>query len=129
MISDVEAIVTSYLAAETGARVMGETPADLDEPWVRVTQLDASNEAVSRPEHLIAYMLQLECYAGEGTDGQEQAQTLAAEVRDALARMEGKHGGATISGVRFAGMPRVPDTTLEPARQRFILTAHVFAHA
>jgi len=79
-------------------------------------------------EHLIDNLLQLECYAGSGPNGQEEARELATEIRAALAAMSGTFDGAVVTGVRFAGMARVPDQGLEPARQRYILTAHVYMH-
>lgn len=131
MIPDIEAIVTAYLKAQTGERVVGETPSNLAAPWIKLTQLDASNEQGSRPDHLILYMLQVECYAGEneGESGQSEARALSAEVRAALAEMEGVHDGATVCAVRFAGHAHIPDTTTEPARQRYIITANITAHA
>lgn len=128
MIPDAESILTAYLAAQTGKRIVGETPSDLGAAWVRLTLLDASNEANSRPEHLIDNLLQLECYAGSGPDGQEEARGLAVDVRAALADLSGPVDDAVVTAVRFAGMARVPDVALEPARQRYILTVHVYMH-
>jgi Protein of unknown function (DUF3168) len=130
VIPDMELIVTAYLKGETGERIVAEPPSNLDTPWVRLTLLDAANEAASRHDHLLAHMLQLECYAGSTKNGaQAEAHDLCVAVREALGQMEGEHGDAVVTAVRFAGMVRVPDTKLEPARQRYILTAHVYAHA
>jgi len=129
VIADIESIITTYLKAETGERIVGETPSDLNVPWVKLTLLDAANESASNPEHLIEYMVQAECYAGaEKAGAQGEAFALVSEVRAALANLEGIHGGAVFSCVRFSGMARVPDTKLEPARQRYILTSHLYAH-
>ena len=120
-------MVTVYLSEQIGERIVGDTPRDITFPWVRLTQLDARNEANSQPEHLIDFMLQLECYAGSG--GQGEAHQLAAEVRQALADMPGQHEEGVVTCVRFTGMPRIPDTAIEPARQRYILTARVYIHS
>lgn len=128
MIPDAELITTEYLKAQTGHRVVGETPRNIEDPWVRLTQLDAGNESQSQPDHLIDFLLQLDCYAGVG-GGQTEAHLIAGDIRAALHGMPGVRGGATVTCVRFAGMPRIPDTALEPPRQRFILTAHVYMHS
>jgi Protein of unknown function (DUF3168) len=129
-IPDIEAVLTAYLTAQTGERIVGTTPNDISTPWVRLTQLDARNEATSRPERLIEFVVQLDCFAGEPKEGaQAEASELAREVRATLAEMEGVYGGVTVTDVRFSGMPRIPDTTKEPARERFVLTAHVYAHS
>lgn len=128
-IPDCESIVSAYLQEQTGKRIVGTTPSDHALPWVRVTLLGAPNEANSPVEHLIAFMLQLDCYAGsEPAEAQAEANDLARSVRAALADMKGSHGGAVVSGVRFSGMIRLPDTAMEPARERYILTAHVWMH-
>jgi len=130
VIPDAEAIVASYLREEIGERVVGKTPSDISTPWVRITQLDAVNESSSRPERLVDFILQLDCFAGNEIEGaQEEASDLARAVRAALAGMEGPQDGGVVTGVRFAGMPRVPDDSIEPARERYALTAHVYMHS
>jgi hypothetical protein len=126
---DAEKMVTSYLIDAIGARVVGDSPRDKSIPWVRLTQLDAQNEYDSAPEHLIDFMLQLDIYAGE-ENGQGEAHDLAVAVRTALHAMpDSDHEGGVVSCVRFTGMPRLPDTAMEPARQRYILTARVYIHS
>lgn len=130
MIPDAEAVVTVYLRDVTGEQIVGKTPSDISTPWVRITQLNAINEADSRPERLINFVLQLDCFAGKEIEGaQEEAADLARSVRSALAEMEGQHGDAIVTAVRFAGMPRIPDDSIEPARERYMLTAHVYMHS
>jgi hypothetical protein len=97
---------------------------------VRLTQLDAANEAISTPEHLINYLLQFDCYAGNGENGgQKEASDLAGTIREALDQMP-RVGveGATVTSVRFTGHARMPDTGFEPARERFIIDAVVILH-
>ncbi len=128
MIPDGEALVTAYLDAQTGERIVSRTPSDTSTSWVRLTQLDAANEANSTPEHLIEYFFQLDCYAGK-SGGHAEASTLVRTIRAALVAMpENGVDGATVSKVRFSGMPRIPDTAFEPARERFVLDAHVWMH-
>lgn len=117
------------VAAITG-RVVTRTPDETDEPWVRVTRLDAANEVGSRPEHLIDFMIQLDCYAGgeHGTDGGlPEAELLARTVRAAL--FDDLPGNAGVTAVRIVGDTQLPDTAFEPARDRIALTALVWMHS
>jgi hypothetical protein len=135
LIPDGERLVANYLrdhpdilAITIGRRVSGKTPESINDPWVRVTMLDAANQENSRPEHLINYLLQCDCYAGQD-GGQPEAKLLARTVRAVLDGMPGTHDGVVVSSVRFTGMARVPDPGFEPARERVVLTAIVWAHA
>jgi hypothetical protein len=133
LIPDCEKLTSDYLRthAEVStltSRIVGKTPSDTSDPWVRVTQLDASNQTLSRPEHLIEYLIQFDCYAGVD-GGQPEAKTLASTVREALADMPGAtYDGAVCTNARFTGMARIPDTDFEPARERVILDATIWMH-
>jgi len=125
---DAERIVSDHLRAEVGARVVGKPPADTATAWVRVVQLDALDEVSSRAEWLLNYLLQFDCYAGRD-GGQREAKELGRRVRSSLVGMPGiENGEAIVTAVRIAGSARVPDTTLEPARERVVLTAVVHMH-
>lgn len=134
MIPYVEKIASDYLrdhpdVEALGARVVGKTPSSTSEPWVRVTQLDAANEPTSRPEHLIDYLIQFDCYAGSD-GGQPEANLLTRTVRAALHDMpDADHDDAVVTDVRFTSMARIPDVEFEPARERFVLDATVYMHA
>jgi hypothetical protein len=133
VIPDMEKVVSDYLRADpnvqaVASRIVGKTPATTTEPWVRVTQLDAANDPTSRVEHLIAYLMQFDCYAGsEG--GQPEANLLGRIVRASLILMPGVHDSVVVSSTRIVSDPRIPDTDFEPARERRILTARIHAHA
>jgi hypothetical protein len=130
MIPNGEAVLVTYLEEQTGEQVVGKTPSDRSTPWVRVTQLDAPSEANSRADHLIPFLFQCDCYAGsDPVTGQAEASALARSVRAAIVDMVGKHDGATVTAARIVSMPRVPDTSIEPARERFVLTARVYMHS
>lgn len=137
MIPDMEQIVSTYLRADAavaaivGDRVGAEPPSDTDEPWVRVTQIADPAVDGSVPDHLIAYMVQFDCYAGNRrVGGHKEASQLTRTVRSALVEMNlATHTGAVVSGVAVQGAARVPDTEFEPARQRFPLTVTIYAHA
>lgn len=133
MIADLEKIAADYLRDHPAVhalttRVVSKTPETTATSWVRTTTLDARDEARSNLDHLITFLLQLDCYAG-ATGGKPEASHLARTVRSALKGMPGSHDGAVVSRVAFTGHIRIPDTAIEPARERFILTALITAHA
>jgi hypothetical protein len=135
LIPDAEKLVGAYLRehaaiAALDARVAGAIPSDTKRAWVRVTQLDAARAAGSRPDYLIGYLLQFDCYAGgdamKAHTGQSEASTLARTVRAVLDAASGETVGtggerAVITGTRFPSMIRIPDEAFEPARERFVL--------
>ena len=131
-IPDLEKVASDYLRTyaalvSLGARVVGKSPSNTDAPWVRVTQLDASSD--HRSDHLVDYLLQLDCYAGR-TGGQPEANSLGRSVRKALVEMPDASHSAEVSGVMITGHARVPDTDVdEPARERVVISAVVWAHA
>lgn len=134
MIPDAEQVVGAFLRTHDpivalAARVVGTTPDDTSAPWVRLTQLDAGDEAGSGVEHLIGFFLQFDCYAGK-TGGQAQASLLAGTVRAALASMPDQDlATVVVSRVRFTTHARLPDIDFEPSRERFVLDAIVQMHA
>lgn len=129
LIPDSERLVYDYLSAHgsvsaLGTRFVGRTPRATGAPWVRITLLDA-RQAARPTDHLTDFLLQFDIYAGS----QAQVVTHANTIRAALLDMQGGiHSGSVVTDVRFAGMFRTPDTDFEPARERVILTASVFAH-
>src|SRR5262245_30283939 len=152
IIADAERLIGRYLRdyPGLGVRVRGTPPSDDERAtsWIMLTQLDADNDAGIGPDYLITHMLQFDCYAGED-GGQPEAVRLGGSVREALAQLNyggsfagtvlgGSIVGGTIvggtipggtgvvSGLRFSGHARVPDTEgFEPARERVVLDALV----
>jgi hypothetical protein len=129
---DAERLVSDWLRNDTDVaaivdrRVVGKPPSDIGPPWVRVTLLDAPQEDTS--DYSSGYYLQLDCYASND-GGQPEAFTLGRAVRAALvalARTTSELG--IVSGTQINGHARVPDAALEPARERVIITATVWAH-
>lgn len=129
-------IVSDYLRAhETiaalSARVVSKTPDEenRDEPWVRVTQLDAPDrtEPVRR---LTEFYFQLDCYAGD-EGGMPEADRLARAVCDALNELNGANytdQGAVITGSRANPGRGGRDEDLTPPREFFLATALVWMH-
>lgn len=133
-IPDMERIASDHLradpevAAYVDRRVVASTPRSQAQAWVRVQQLNATGDFNSQADHLINYLIDFHCYAGVD-GGQPEAVGLAKAVRSALHAMPGQTDEAVVTAVRFAGMTRSPDASLEPARQCIILTASIWAHA
>lgn len=134
MVPDAEKIVSDYLrenpavAAIVGRRVVGKTPSSISEPWVRLTQIDDPSVDGHRSDHLIAFNLQLDCYAGaEG--GQPEATNLSRAVREALRVMPSASLDAVVTGVDAHHGFRSPDADYEPARERVIRLATVYMHS
>lgn len=128
MIPDVEKVISKYLRTETGERLVGKTPEDTDDSWVRLTRLDARTVGGDRHDHAIEAFVQLDCYAGKD-GGQPEANTLGREIRAALIDMPNHtHAEATVSGVEIRSDARVPDQTFKVTRERVILTALVWLH-
>lgn len=127
MIADLEKIASGWLREQTELRVVGKPPSDTETPWVQVVQLDATDEANSRAEHLISYLMQFDVYSGRG-GGQPEANTLGRRVRAALHELPGVRDGAVVTATRVVGDARIPDPTFTPARERRVLSATIWAH-
>jgi hypothetical protein len=133
---DVEKITGEYLRndaaviALVGDRVGGKHPRSLSDPWVKIVQIGDTTVG-NLPVHLIAANLQFDCYGGEDEyTAHGEASELARTLRDVLQAMpDDTHEDAVVSDVKFGPMSRVPDSSLEPARERFILTATIYCHA
>jgi hypothetical protein len=131
----IEKVVPDYLRAtpevvEITGRIVTKTPDSTGEPWVRVTKIDGQPTPGDVADHLIAFYLQLDCYAS-ATGGLPEASRLARTVRAAIAALNEPGvsvSGAVVTGAKVIGDTRVPDTDLEPARERVILTVVVWAH-
>lgn len=128
MIPDAEKLIGKYLRSETSERVVGKTPDNTDDSWVRLTQLDARTVEGSRSEHLVEAFVQLDCYAGrEG--GQPEGNALGREIRAVLVDMPNhSHADGVVTGVEIRGHTRIPDADFAPSRERVILTAAVWMH-
>lgn len=137
MIPDIEKLLHAYLRdhddiVALSAEVVGQTPGDTDGSWVRLTLLAAPDNS-SGIEHLIGFLVQLDCYSSHaGLDGspQKEASVLGRTVRAVLKDLQGTTlDGVVITDVGFPGMLRLPDQDFEPARERIVLTATIRAHA
>jgi hypothetical protein len=115
--------------AIVGDRVATKTPRTLEEPWVRINVLDDPPAGKSSADHVIAFYVQLDCYAGKKGD-QVLANLLARTVRALLGEMaKHEHEEAVISGAKVHGSRPLPDSTLEPTMERYVVTATIWAHS
>jgi hypothetical protein len=135
VIPDAPAIIASHLRTHPDvvaldARVAGKLPASFTKPWVKVTQLDATNVTGGQPEHLINFFLQFDCYAGADADNaQEQASLVGRTIRAVLHDMiEQSIDGVVVTHVAFTSDGRIPDEAFTPARERVVLDAEVRMH-
>jgi hypothetical protein len=136
VIVDAEKLISRYLreheaVAEVCSRIVATQPGaqtgGTDTPWVRVVELNAPQQPGSRAEWLVPFLLQFDCYAGKD-GGQPEAKLIARTVREAIHDATGKHADGVVTSVRFVGQQHLPDGDLEPARERYILTATIHAH-
>lgn len=128
MIVDAEALVTAYLKAQTGVRVVGRTPTDTKTPWVRVTLLDDPSTDGGVAERAFECYLQLDCCAG--TNGSQQtAHDTYAAIRTALADIHNHtHALGVVTGAPKIRGSRQPDEAYEPAMERYVISATIWMH-
>jgi hypothetical protein len=134
-IPDAEQIVGKLLREHPdvmaiNARVASRLPTSFKTPWVRVTQLDAINVTNGPVEYLIEFFLQFDCYAGEGNQNpQLEASSLSRIVRAVLHGMpQADIQDVVVTQVIFTSHARIPDESMEPARERYVLDAEVRLH-
>lgn len=139
MIPDIEKVLAEYLRGrdEFTSRVVGKTPSSkspggVSLSWVRLTVLDAPQAEGSTADRLVPFYVQFDCYAGADKEGEQhgqpEASLIARTVRALLVEMpDHSHSEAVVTAARINGMTRVPDAGFEPARERIILTATVWA--
>lgn len=129
MIVDIEALAATYLRDENfRARNTKPDEEHRVEPWVEIHLVNAPSDDVIPVDYLIGFLIDFNCYAGQN-GGQPEARGLVGAVRDALDLMrKTSFDDAVVTSVKFLSMPRVPDTEMEPARERYVLTARIHAH-
>ena len=136
MLPDVEVLVVAHLRDTSAVtaitdRIGTEHPDDFTDPWVKVQTLD--EQQASRPAlHLVAPLVQVDVYAGApvaGVPSKREVSELARTVREALVALPtGAHTDAVVTASTAALRP-LPDTTFDPARQRYIITCSLTLHA
>lgn len=138
-IVDLERVTGDFLRdhadiAAFDARVSGQLPRSFTRPWIKVAQLDAKDAASTfgpKPEHLVSYLLQLDCYAGsDPNNAQAEASALARAARAALHTLPNQTlSGVTVANVIVVSHVHLPDMVFDPPRERYVLTVELHAHA
>jgi hypothetical protein len=131
VIVPMEKVLRTYLNTQgLGVKVAGENPKDTEQAWVKITQLDDRAVGVPDADYFHNHHVQLDCYASvNGTAGQDEARELYLATRAALVAMKDVDlDDAVVTAVRFGACPRVPDEAFNPARQRYVIDAHIYAH-
>lgn len=130
---NIEALTATYLR-DLNIRARATAP-DQDhrvDPWVEITLINAPSPEDVPVDWLVDYMLDFGCYAGEEGNagaGQPGAHALVHEVRAALSVLPNTvNEYGVVTAVKMLAMPRVPDNDMEPARERYVLTARITAH-
>lgn len=138
---DLEQIVGGYLRGHSAVsalttRVVARTPSDTGPAWVKYGLLGERPARGSSVLHLVGYVMQFDCYAGRTRNEREAAFRLAATVKAALADLVGLYGDVSNGPAVITGVPadrlsssRIQDDSLDPALERYIVTATVYAHA
>lgn len=113
-------ILTAYLNAQIAERVVGKTPSQIQDPWVRVTVIDDPSIHGGIVDHSIEAYVQIDCFAGK--DGnQGTAKELSLEVRQVLHATNEtpvSAGGGYIVGANVS-FSRADDPTFEPAMEGY----------
>ena len=135
MLPDTEVLVVAHLRATDAVmaltqRVGTKTPVSLDGQFAKVTLLDEGQNRRSSALHVVHPLMQIDCYGSSNRDSAHaEASLLARTIREAIVAMpNASHSGAVVTAAR-ATQRRLPDTELEPARERYIVTCELTLHA
>jgi len=135
MLPDANVLVITYLYQRDDVvaltdRIGTRAPKNLDTPWVRITLLDDQPATRSQALHLTTALLQLDCYGGADRDAaQREASLIGRTLREAIVAMPGvEHQGAVVTRARAGSLRSVPDPSMDPARERYILDAEITFH-
>lgn len=135
MLPDTEVLVVAHLRATDAVmaltqRVGTKTPVSLDGQFAKVTLLDEGMHRGSRALHVVHPLVQIDCYGSSNRDSAHaEASLLARTIREAIVAMAAaSHSGAVVTAAR-ATQRRLPDSELDPPRERYIVTCELTLHA
>jgi len=133
-IPSVEKIIVAYyksrvevLAHVALGRIASRHPSSLTDPWVRI--MATPGRALSgRPRVGVEARVQVECYGGNTSDAQAEAQDLAEACASVHAVIDEDpdftFDGAVITDGALSTDPwRFPDPDFTPARERYLFDA------
>ena len=113
---------------QAGARVLTGTPDARGLPWIRVSLLADPPTEGGVADHHIAAFTQIDVFAGEDENTVATVDDLSLAVREALRVMkQAEHQGAVVTGAE-SSRTHMPDTSEEPAMERFQVTATIWLH-
>jgi uncharacterized protein (DUF2126 family) len=117
--ADVSALVSRVVANPPDENLRGA-------PWIMFTLLSAPQDEESRHDWLVEFYFQLDIYAG-ASGGFPAIWAMARAVRRAIVQMPANGvEDAVCSRAKVNGFNPQKDTDMEPARDRFIMTASVW---
>jgi hypothetical protein len=128
-------IVSNYLREDPEvsalvSRVVANPPDEnlRGSPWIMFTLLSAPQVEESRHDWLVEFYFQLDIYAG-ATGGFPAIWAMAQAVRRSIVRMPTVGvEDAVCTRAKVLGFNPQKDTDMEPARDRFIMTASAWLH-
>jgi hypothetical protein len=141
-VPSVEKIVVAYyksrdeVLAHVGlSRIASRHPSSLTDPWVRVMAMPGRSLS-GRPRGAVEARVQVECYGGNTSDAQAEAQALAEACASVHVVIDEdpdfEFDDAVITDGALTTEPwRFPDPDFTPARERYLFDAAVtfFAYA
>lgn len=131
MIPDAEKSLGEYLREQLAVKVLTRgAPRSIKDPWVRMTLLsDASTDGGIVDRAFDCYM-QFDCYSGKDGDV-AVARLLAVALRTSIRQLihiGGQLDDAVVYGADLQ-MSHLPDTTFEPAMERYTVTGSIWMGA
>lgn len=134
MLPDIEIVVVAHLRATTAVMVLTQrigtrTPPDVAGQFVKVTLIDDEQAPNVPALHLVSALVQIDCYGSSNRDSAHaEASLLARTIREAIVAMPAAtHTGCVVTAAR-ANSRRLPDTSLDPARERYVITCDLTLH-
>lgn len=135
MLPDIEVVVVQHLrntqsVIDLTTRIGTRTPENLAGQFVKVTLIDDVQAANVPALHLVKPLVQVDCYGSSNRDSAHaEASLLARTIREALVAMpDATHTGCVVTAARTSSR-RLPDTDLDPARERYIVTCDLTLHS
>jgi len=128
---NVEALVSAFLRDQPELvdllddRCYTVIPKNAEYPLARVTVL-LDQPAGGEPLWLVAATVQIEAFGGTKAQAHEIANTARAAISQ---RLTGVHAEGVVTGVSSGALLDLPDDEFEPAKQRWLFTSTIYAHA